>query len=371
MTRKALPNESSSITRRQSRSHAIEFGSRRPDLRSVSLTGLFILALVWFLHQAQDFAVPLTLALLLHFLFMPIVRWLKRHHVVEPVAAAIILLAITGLVTMTMYELAAPAAQWLEKAPRAFRVIESKLLPVKESVSQLSEATEAMNRVGQTDSSPAVRKVEVVPDRRAAVVSLLGKTMAGIGTTLLLLYFLLASGDLLAKKLLTVLSRREDRGCAADILEGLERQMFQYLFQTVVIQSGFGFVLWMSLWALGMPNPGLWAAAAAILQIVPYIGGLAVLVLIAVVAAVTFDNTWSIAGPVIAYLSLTTLKGFVAPVLMGQRLVLNPVAVLVSLVFFGWMWGLAGTLLAVPLLACFKIMCDHIESLERTGEFLA
>ena len=334
------------------------------------MTGLFLLALVWFLHQAQDFAVPLTLALLLHFLLMPVVRWLKRHHVVEPVAAAIILLAITGLVTMTMVELAAPAAQWLEKAPRAFRVLESKLLPVKESVSQLSEATDAMNRVGQTDSS-AVRKVEVVPDRRAAIVNLLGKTMAVIGTTLLLLYFLLASGDLFARKLLTVLSRREDRGCAADILEGLERQMSRYLFQTVVIQSGLGGALWLSLWALGMPNPGLWAAAAAILQIVPYIGGLAVLVLIAVVAAVTFDNTWSIAGPVIAYLVLTTLKGFVAPVLMGQRLVLNPVAVLVSLVFFGWMWGLAGTLLAVPLLACFKIVCDHIEGLERTGEFLA
>jgi predicted PurR-regulated permease PerM len=218
---------------------------------------------------------------------------------------------------------------------------------------------------------PAVRKVEVVPDRRAAIVSLLGKTMAGIGTTLLLLYFLLASGDLFARKLLTVLSRREDRGCAADILEGLERQMSRYLFQTVVIQSGLGGALWLSLWVLGMPNPGLWAAAAAILQIVPYIGGLAVLVLIAVVAAVTFDNTWSIAGPVIAYLVLTTLKGFVAPVLMGQRLVLNPVAVLVSLVFFGWMWGLAGTLLAVPLLAGFKIVCDHIEGLERTGEFLA
>jgi predicted PurR-regulated permease PerM len=352
-------------------SDPIEHGSRGPDVRSVSLTGLFILALVWFLHQARDFAVPLTLALLLHFLLMPVVRWFKGHRVVEPVAAAIILLAITGLVTITMYELAAPAAQWLEKAPRAFRVIESRLLPVKESVSQLSEATDAMNRVGQTDSSPAVRKVEVVPDRRAAIVSLLGTTMAGIGTTLLLLYFLLASGDLFARKLLTVLSRREDRGCAVDILEGLERQMSQYLLQTLVIQGGLGFALWLSLWALGMPNPGLWAAAAAILQIVPYIGGLVVLVLIAVVAAVTFDDTWSIAGPVMAYLLLTTLKGFVAPVLLGQRLVLNPVAVLVSLVFFGWMWGLAGTLLAVPLLACFKIMCDHIESLRWAGEFLA
>jgi predicted PurR-regulated permease PerM len=351
--------------------HKPEIGhSHDFDVRSISLTGLFILAIVWFLHQAQDFAVPLTVALLLHFLLIPVVRWFKRHRVIEPVAAAIILLVITGLVAVTVFQLGEPAAQWLEKAPRAVRTIESRLLPVKESMAQISEATDAINRVGQTESAPAVRKVEVLPDRRAAILSGVGSGMAILGTALLLLYFLLASGDVFAQKLLAVLSRREDRGCAIDILDGVERQMSHYLFQTIVIQSGLGFALWVSLWALGMPNPGLWAAAAAVLQIVPYIGGLVVLIMITIVAAVTFDEPWAIAGPVLAYLSLTMLKGFVAPVLLGRQLVLNPVAVLVSLVFFGWMWGLAGTLLAVPLLACFKIMCDHIESLRPAGEFL-
>jgi predicted PurR-regulated permease PerM len=340
------------------------------DARSISLTGLFILATVWFLHQAKDFAVPLTVALLLHFLLIPVVRWFKRHRIIEPAAAAIILLVITGLVAVTVFQLAEPAAQWLEKAPRAVRTIESRLLPVKESMAQISEATDAINRVGQTESSPAVRKVEVLPDRRGAIMSGVGSSLASIGTALLLLYFLLASGDVFPQKLLAVLSRREDRGSAMDILGGVEHQMSHYLFQTVVIQSGLGFALWLSLWALGMPNPGLWAAAAAVLQIIPYIGGLAVLILIAIVAAVTFDEPWAIAGPILAYLSLTTLKGFLAPVLLGRQLVLNPVAVLVSLVFFGWMWGLAGTLLAVPLLACFKILCDHIESLRPAGEFL-
>ena len=125
--KKGLPNDPDPLTGRHSPPDAIELSSRWGPV-SVSVNGLFILALVWFLHQAQDFAVPLTLALLLHFLLMPVVRWLKRHHVIEPVAAAIILLAITGLVALTMYELAAPAAQWLDKAPRAFRVIERKLV---------------------------------------------------------------------------------------------------------------------------------------------------------------------------------------------------------------------------------------------------
>lgn len=344
--------------------------SRCLDVRSASLTGLFILACVWFLHQAQDFAVPLTLAILLHFLLMPVVRWFKRRRIVEPVAAAVILLALAGLVALTMYQLGEPAAHWLEKAPRAVRIIEEKLLPVKESMTQITAAGDAINRVGQSESPGSVRKVQVVPDQRAAIMSLMGRSMAGVGTTLLLLYFLLASGDVFAQKLLGVLSRREDRGSAVDILEGMERQLSGFLFQTIIIQTAFGVVLWLSLWALGMPNPGLWAALAAVLQIIPYIGGLAVLLLIAVVAAVSFDHTWAIAGPVLAYLVLTTLKGFLAPVVLGRQLVLNPVAVLVSLVFFGWMWGLAGTLLAVPLLACFKIMCDHVERLRPAGEFL-
>jgi predicted PurR-regulated permease PerM len=344
---------------------------RALDIHSVALTGLFILACVFFLRQAQDFVVPLTLAVLLHFLLMPVVRWFKRRRIAEPIAAAVILLAMTGLVALTMYQLGEPAAQWLEKAPRAMRIIEDKLLPVKDSMTQITAASTAIDRVGQTDSPTGIRKVQVVPDQRAAIMDVMGKTMAGVGTTLLLLYFLLASGDLFAQKLLSVLSRREDRGSAIDILEGMERQLSGFLFQTIIIQSAFGAVLWLSLWALDMPNPGLWAALAALLQIIPNIGGLAVLLLIAVVAAVTFDHTWAIAGPVVAYLTLTTLKGFLAPVVLGRQLVLNPVAVLVSLVFFGWMWGLVGTLLAVPLLACFKIMCDHIDRLRPAREFLA
>jgi predicted PurR-regulated permease PerM len=345
--------------------------SRGINARSVSLTGLFILAAVWFLHQARDFAVPLTLAVLLHFLLTPVVRWFKRRRIVEPVAAALILSALTGLVVLTMYQLGEPAAHWLEKAPKAMRIIEERLLPVKESMTQITEASNAMDRVGQTDSPSGIRKVQVVSDQRAAIMNLMGKAMAGIGTTLLILYFLLASGDLFAQKLLNVLSRREDRGCAVDILRGMERQLSGFLFQTIIIQTAFGLALWLSLWALGMPNPGLWAALAAVLQIIPYLGGFAVLLLIAVVAAVTFDHTWAIAGPVLAYMVLTTLKGFLAPVVLGRQLVLNPVAVLVSLVFFGWMWGFVGTLLAVPLLACFKIMCDHIDWLKPAGEFVA
>ena len=340
------------------------------DVRSVSLTGLFILASLWFLHQAQDFAVPLILALLLHFLLMPVVRWFKRHRIAEPLAAAVILLLTTGLVALTVYQLAEPAAQWLHRAPRAIQVIEQRLLPVKEPMTQLTEAGDTINRVGQQESSPGIRKVQVVPDQRAAILSVLGKGMTGIGTTLLLLYFLLASGDLFAKKLLGVLYR-EDRGRAIEILDGMERQLSGFLFQTILLQTGLGVALWLCLWALGMPNPGLWAALAAVLQIIPYIGGLVVLLLITIVAAVSFDHTWAIAGPVLAYLVLTILKGFLAPVVLGRQLVLNPVAVLVSLVFFGWMWGLAGTLLAVPLLACFKIVCDHIEWLGPAGEFLA
>jgi predicted PurR-regulated permease PerM len=241
--------------------------SQTLDLRSASLTGLFVLACVWFLHEAQDVIVPLALAVLLHFLLMPLVRWFKRRHIIEPIAAAMILLGLAGLVALTVYQLGEPAAHWLEKAPRATRIIQEKLLPMKESMMQITEAGNAIDRVGESERSP-VRKVQVVPDRRAAVMDLLGKGLTGVGTTLLLLYFLLASGDLFTQKLVSTISRREDRGRAIDILQGMEHQLSGFLFQTIVIQTALGIALWLSLWALGLPNPGLWAALAAVLQII-------------------------------------------------------------------------------------------------------
>ena len=114
-------------------------GSHRLDVQSVSLTGLFILASVWFLHEARSFAVPLTLAVMLHFLLMPLVRWLKRHRIAETVAATLILLAMIGLLTLMTHQLAQPAAHWLEKAPRAVKLIEQKVLPVKDSMTQITE----------------------------------------------------------------------------------------------------------------------------------------------------------------------------------------------------------------------------------------
>ena len=355
------------------RSRPLRRGGPAPcvDVRSVALTGLFIIACLWFLHAAATLVVPLTLALLLHFLLIPVVRAMKRYRLPEPVAAAVVLLAVTGGVATAGQQLANPALEWVERAPQAIRTIEQKLHPVRESMAQVSHATQALDRAAQGGGQDSIRRVKIHTDWQTPMVNLTGQVLGAIGTTLLLLYFLLASGDLFLGKMMRVLSRQEDRDCAIRIVTGVERQLSRYLFQTLLIQAGLGIALWLVLWALGMPNPGLWAAAAAVLQIIPYIGSLLVLIMIAIVSAVTFDQAWMMAAPVLAYLGLTFLKGFVTPVFLGRRLVLNRVAVLVSLIFFGWMWGVTGTLLAVPLLASLKIMCDHIAGLQALGEFLA
>lgn len=338
------------------------------DVRSVALTGLFTLATLWFLHEAAMLAIPLTLAVLLHFLLSPVVRTMKRYRIPEPVSAAIVLLALASGIAITGIQLAEPAAEWLGKAPQALRTIESKLQPVK---SQVSQATEAIEQAAHTGSGDSVSRVQVQSDWQAPVFNVTKQVLGTIGTALLLLYFLLASGDLFIGKLMGVLGRQEDRDRAVCIVGGVEKEMSHYLFETILVQSGMGVALWIALAWLGMPNPGLWAMTAAILQIIPYIGTLVVLVMIAIVATVSFNGFWPVAGPILAYVGLTTLKGYLSLILLGHRLVMNPVVVLMSLILFDWMWGLPGALLAVPLLASFKILCDHIDRLRPVGEFLA
>jgi predicted PurR-regulated permease PerM len=122
---------------------------------------------------------------------------------------------------------------------------------------------------------------------------------------------------------------------------------------------------------LGMPNPVLWGALAAVNNFIPYLGSLVTVGVLTVVAAVSFDTLGQIVAPPLIFFALTTFEGqFLTPMLLGKRLTLNPVVIFLALLIWGWLWGIPGVLMAVPLLAAFKILCDHVPSLAAVGEFL-
>ena len=198
------------------------------------------------------------------------------------------------------------------------------------------------------------------------------EAVAGIAVVLVLLYFLLASGDLFLRKLIRTLPTLEDKKRAVDIARQLESDLSAYLSTVTLINLGLGVAVGVAMYLLGLPNPVLWGGLATILNFVPYLGAIVGILVIGLVAALTFDGVGQMLLPPLVYFLLTACEGyFVTPMILGRRLTLNPVMILLSLLFWGWLWGIAGAVLAVPMLAVVKILCDHLEPLHPLGEFLA
>jgi predicted PurR-regulated permease PerM len=343
----------------------------RVDVRSVALTGLFILAVFYSLYVGRSFFVPVVLALLLSFVFSPLVRRLKRARVPESVSATVILVALVGAVGYSAYALSGPASEWLARAPESVKSVESKLRKLRRPVEQVSKAAEQVEKAAAGGSADAV-KVEIQGQTLAS--ALFGGTQAFLGNALvvaILFFFLLASGDLFLAKVIKVIPRLEDKKRAVQIARETEDQISSYLGTTAAINVVFGAVVAVAMWWLEMPNPALWGVVAGLTNFVPYLGGLVCLLVIGVVALVQFDSIGRALLVSGVFFALNTLEGnLITPLIVGRQLSLNPVVIFVSVLLWGWLWGIPGLLLAIPIMAAIKIMCDHIEGLGPIGEFL-
>ncbi|HJU05448.1 MAG TPA: AI-2E family transporter [Nitrospiraceae bacterium] len=342
------------------------------DIRSLALTGLFVMACFYTLYWGRGIFLPITLALLLSFLLAPLIRALRKLAMPEPVGAALVLLTLLAVVGYGAYRLSEPAAQWMAEAPRAFRQVEYKLRALKKPVEEVSRATEQLGKIANIGEPKKLREVELKrPSWSEALVGVTGEFIGGLAATVILLYFFLASGDLFLQKLVKVLPRLEDKKRAVEIVREIERHTSTYLLTVSAINACVGVVIGLAMFLLGMPNPVLWGVMAAFLTFIPYLGPLVGVGVITVVAALTFDELGWILLVGGTYWGIAALEGtFISPMVVGHRLTLNPVVLLFGLFLWGWIWGIGGALLAVPLMATFKIFCDHIEPLAPIGEFL-
>jgi predicted PurR-regulated permease PerM len=342
-------------------------------IRSFALPGIFLILLLAALKLASEVFVPVAVALILKILFASVVRGASRFHIPEPVSAAVVLLAFVGSIGFGIYQLAVPATEWMAKLPQSMRQIEGKLRGVKQSVQKLSKAGQEVEKLADLGSEgDKTQKVEV---KRASVgATLLQPTQAfivGAGVTLVLLYFLLASGDLFLRKLLSVLPSLHDKKLAVEISRQIEHDVSKYLLAITVVNVVFGAAIATAMYFLGLPNPILWGVMAGFLHYIPFLGAMVGISIVTMVALVTLDSLGTIALVPISYLGLNLLEEyFVLPLVIGRRLMLNTVVIFLWLIFWGWLWGVPGALIAVPLLAIVKIICEHVESLSPVAEFL-
>jgi predicted PurR-regulated permease PerM len=262
---------------------------------------------------------------------------------------------------------------WAASAPQTFATAQERIRKVLKPLERASQTAQQVESAAGAVAGPETAQEVVVrqPSLIARIFGTTQKFLVAAMEVLILLYFLLAAGDLFLQKLIKVLPNLRDKQKAVEIARKTEASISTYLLTTFAITFTEGVVVALAMWALGMPNPLLWGAMVVVLEFIPYLGALIMTAILTLAALTVYDTLGQALLVPGVFLGINVIQGnFVSPALLGHRLALNPVALLVGLTFWFWIWGLPGAFIAVPLLATFKIFCDHIESLAAVGEFL-
>lgn len=336
------------------------------------LGGIFAVLAIAGLRLAASLLVPIAIVMMMTLLLGPLVRGMRKYHVAEPVGAAIIVFGTALLLLISAVVLAAPAAEWLRRAPVALRDVEGKLRSfepvtvIQETASSLTDAAR-----GTTTDGPTARVEIVTPSPLKQLGWKTAHVMGEILTVTFLTYFLLAGGTMFRRKIAYLFPSGAHRTRIKRALFEIEDQMSRYLLINTLIGIGFGVATWGLLAAIGVPNPVLWGFVAGVLNYIPYLGALVTVILIGIVSLASFDGTEHLVLACGGFLLLDLLKGnLLGPMVLGRKMPLNTAAVFVALLFWGWVWGVPGVIMAVPLTVMIQVISSHSERFRGLGILL-
>lgn len=342
------------------------------DWAIIFLAGLAFLTA---LAVARVFLVPVILALLLALVFSPLCRWMWRRGIPEALSAAVIVLLLLVGILATTTTLAVPVSTWIQDAPQIAREVEWKLRSITGIAEAMMEASEKVEEATQPKNEDGSEPVEVVLQERGplSVIAFNAPLIAGQTVfVLILLYFVLASGDLFYERLVRVMPTFADKRRAIAIARDIERDVSRYLLSITAINAGLGVCVGIAMALLGMPNPLLFGLLAFALNFVPFLGALIGTALTFTVALVSLPTAFDAFLVAATFWGLTAIEGqFVTPMLVGRKLQLNTVVILVAVAFWAWLWSIMGMLMAVPLLVSFRVLCRHVPQLRPVEQFLS
>ncbi|MGH8160763.1 MAG: AI-2E family transporter [Gammaproteobacteria bacterium] len=345
-------------------------------IRSGVLVGILVLMILYTAYFARAILIPMALAFLFSLILIPAVAWLARWRIPRPVGAVIVLALLLSGFGAGVYGLSTPALHWINEAPHAVRKVERMVHSPYGPLKKIRKTEKKVNHPRDQNQGPenTAAPVKVVQPQKSMMDQVMAQTpdiLIGIGIAIVLLFFLLAASDSFLRSLAHAIPRWPDKRRAVEIARNIQHHIARYLFTITLINMCVGLVDGIALGLLGIPNPVLWGAMIAIFNYVPYLGALTSIVIVGLIAVVTFNQIGLILLAPGIVLVVAILEGqFITPHIVGRRLNLSPVAVFVTLVVWGWLWGVVGAIIAVPLLASFKLMCEEIEPLNPIAEFL-
>lgn len=347
----------------------------RPRPRApAALLLLATLATGFTLWAAQGLLLPVLLAMFFALIGNPIIRLLQRAYVPRFVSALLVLvlgLAGTGLLAAQLIQ---PAGEWIRQVPREMESIAPKLRSLVAPMQEANKAAENIARAaGGESSSRPVQVVRTEANDPFRTLTTTPRMIAAVVAVVLLTFFFMVYGQSLQRNAIALLPGRQQKKLTVEILQEIEREMSRYVLTISLINVLVGLALAGALYWLGVPGDEalLWGTMAALLNYAPYVGPLIGMLVMLLMGFVAFDDLWQSVLPAAIYLGLHTLEGqLVTPIVLGARMALSPLVLILALMVFGWLWGIVGLLLAVPLLVCVKIVLSRVEGLEGWARLL-
>jgi predicted PurR-regulated permease PerM len=341
-----------------------------------ALRGLFIIAIIAAMYVARDFLLPVVLASFIALTFRPTVRYLSRHYIPPWLSATFLAIVLVSGGLSAGYMLSWQVSAWIDQAPQLAEAFTEKFRGLRSWLDALVNLTDkiqdATTAPGVVPAQEVIIREPVLPGWLLVMTWYPLQVTITLVATLAIAVFLMASGDLFYEKLVRVLPTLTDRKRALRIVNELETEVSTYLLTLTAINAILGLAVALTFHALGMPTPYLWGLLTFFFNFIPYVGGLTGVALSGFMAIVTFDSLgYALLIPA-AFTALSLIESEIAsPLVLSHRLQMNSVAILLSLAFWAWLWGIAGAAIAVPVLVTIKVFCNHIDGLSGLGEFLS
>jgi predicted PurR-regulated permease PerM len=358
----------------QSAQEAVASGKATPhDIASAGILILAVLAIVYTLYFGKEILLPIALALVLKLLLQPAMRLLhERLRLPGALAALLLIIAVFSAIAAVGFTISVPASGWIQKAPESLPLLKDKLAILRQPLDYLQNGVKELeNLTGPTGGAGQTVTMKQGSGLAGSLATGTATTLSRSFTTMIILFFLLASGDRLLRGFVEVLPRFKDKRTAVEIATEIEENISGYLLTITMMNALVGVATGIAMKLCGLGDPILWGAMAFLLNYIPILGPMTGVVIFFLVGIVTFDWPWYAFVPAGIYLLIHIAEGeTITPMLLAKRFTLNPVLVIISLFFWHIVWGIPGALLAVPLLAIFKIAADRIEPLKPIGHII-
>ena len=342
------------------------------DPRTFFLGGLFALGVLAALYVASSVILPVVFALVLNLLLQPGVRLLGRLHLPRAVGALLTVLLVIGAIVGLVAALSVPAANWAERLPEGIPRLEAHLQVMKGPIQALQKVMQQAEQVA--DAPPSRGSIVSVRRDLGITGALFAGTRSildGLFTTVLVLYFLLVAGNIFLRRIVEILPTFGNKRQAVDISQQIQEDISAYLVTITAMNAAVGVTTAVAMYLCGLGDPLLWGTTAFLLNYIPILGPLFGVCIFVLVGMLSFESVWWALLPPALYFGIHLVEGeSLTPMLLARRFTLNPVLIILSLVFWFWMWGMLGAILAVPMLAILKIISDRLRPLKALGHFL-